>query len=162
MELYERYRRLFFSAAFAILHEREEAEDCVQDVLLRLWERRERYGFAERAFVAFAVVSIRNAALDRLRRKRRQPELERRLASAGEAFEEFDVSDHVEHERLMAAIRNLPAAQRRPLVLAYYAHKTHAEIAAELNVPVGTVKSRLSLAVRRLAKLLHVDSTAHA
>lgn len=161
MEFYERYRRLFFSAAFAILREREEAEDCVQDVLLRLWERRERYGFAENAFVAFAVVSVRNAALDRLRRKRRQPELDRRLASAGEQFEQFEVSDYVEHERLMAAIRALPAAQRRPLLMAYYAHKTHAEIAAELHLPVGTVKSRLSLAVRRLAKLLHVD-TAHA
>ena len=161
MEFYERYRRLFFSAAFAILREREEAEDCVQDVLLRLWERRERYGFAENAFVAFAVVSVRNAALDRLRRKRRQPELDRRLVSAGEQFEQFEVSDYVEHERLMAAIRALPAAQRRPLLMAYYAHKTHAEIAAELHLPVGTVKSRLSLAVRRLAKLLHVD-TAHA
>jgi RNA polymerase sigma-70 factor (ECF subfamily) len=160
--VYERNRRLFFSTAFNVLHDREESEDCVQDVLARLWERRAKYDFASASIISLAVVSIRNAALDRLRRRNRQPELHRRIGAVTQLTEEIEVRDYIEHDRLAAAIRDLPVEQRRPLLMAYYQHKTYPQIAAELGIPLGTIKSRLSLAMRRLAKSLKKDAPPNA
>lgn len=63
---------------------------------------------------------------------------------------EFEIPDHVELARLKAALATLPAEQRAALDLAFFRNRTHVQIAQELNVPLGTIKSRLSLAIRKL------------
>jgi RNA polymerase sigma-70 factor (ECF subfamily) len=63
---------------------------------------------------------------------------------------EFEIPDHVEVARLKVALATLPTDQRQALDLAFFRNRTHVEIAKELNVPLGTIKSRLSLAIRKL------------
>jgi RNA polymerase sigma-70 factor (ECF subfamily) len=63
---------------------------------------------------------------------------------------EFEIPDHVELARLRAALATLPSEQRKALDLAFFRNRTHVQIAQELNVPLGTIKSRLSLAIRKL------------
>ena len=60
----------------------------------------------------------------------------------------------IEHDRLRAALRTLPPEQRKPLELAYFDYKTHVEIARELNEPLGTIKSRIALGLRKLGAAL--------
>ena len=70
------------------------------------------------------------------------------------AFEEIDIADFVEHARVREALAQLPPDQRTVLALAYFGGKTHVEIANVLGQPLGTVKSRISLGLRKLADAL--------
>ena len=146
---YARYSKTFYAAAYGVLKSEQEAQDCVHDVLLRLWRKPSAFVPGKGSLKAFTAVCIRNDAVSRLRISHRAPELVRRLSSAARE-EDFEPVDFVERERLTQAIRALPPAQRRAIVMAYFQHFTHREIAAALNEPIGTIKSRLSAALHRL------------
>ena len=77
-----------------------------------------------------------------------------RLAAEPQEHDELEVVDVVERDRLRAAMDALPAEQRAPIELAYYGGKTHVEVAAALGEPLGTVKSRIALGLRKLAAAL--------
>ena len=155
--LYVRHAKTFYTAAFSVLRDREDAQDCVHDVLLRLWRSPQSYEPRRGGLKAFVSVCIRNDALDRLRISARAPGLRARLSARIED-ETFEPFDHVEHDRLMRALRALPAAQRSTVALAYFHHLTHREVAERLQEPLGTVKSRISSAMRKLHELLTEDS----
>ena len=129
-----------------------DARDCVHDALVRLWEnstyRRERG-----ALRAFLVVCVRNDALTRARADARHRSIEANVAyDIPEAsVPEIDRPDPIDVARLRKAIELLPRGQRDALALAYYASLSQSEIAERLDVPLGTVKSRLAAAVRTLA-----------
>ena len=64
------------------------------------------------------------------------------------------IDDYMENKQLYAAFMRLPESQRTPLALSYFLGKTHAEISRELGLPLGTTKSRISLGLRELGKVL--------
>jgi RNA polymerase sigma-70 factor (ECF subfamily) len=97
---------------------------------------------------------VRNEAITRLRSKTRRRKLEERVAAEPQEHDELEASDVIEHDRLRAALRTLPPEQRKPLELAYFGYKTHVEIARELNEPLGTIKSRIALGLRKLGAAL--------
>ena len=76
------------------------------------------------------------------------------LGHEDDRVEEFEIDDFVQQRKLRAAIDELPQEQRRPVLLAYFGGKTHVEIAKELAEPLGTVKSRISLGLRKLGAAL--------
>ncbi|MGB8624982.1 MAG: sigma factor-like helix-turn-helix DNA-binding protein, partial [Candidatus Cybelea sp.] len=77
-----------------------------------------------------------------------------RLASLAEEHAEVEAGDPIERDRLRSGVARLPDDQRTALSMAFYDGKTHTEIAAELQQPLGTVKSRISLGLRKLASAL--------
>lgn len=156
--LYVRHAKTFYTAAFSVLESGEDAQDCVHDVLLRIWGRPNTFAPGKGSLKAFVAVSIRNEAVSRLRLQNRAPELHRRLAVRIEE-EFFEPADHVERDRLQRAIRMLPIAQRRALVMSYFQHLTHREISEKLGEPLGTIKSRISTALRRLHDTLAEGSS---
>lgn len=148
-EAYARYAGLLYSAAYNVLRAREDAEDCVHDALLRVWNNPGAYTTQRGALRCFLAVCVRNAAISRIRATQTRASAQRRAAVEPEA-EDVEFPDVVERSRLRAAIAALPDEQRRPLVLAYYGYRTHVEIAEALATPLGTIKSRIAQAVRRL------------
>jgi RNA polymerase sigma-70 factor (ECF subfamily) len=145
--VYARYGDLFYAAAARVLRVRADAEDCVHDALLRVWEKPDSFCKERGSLRAFLVVCVRNEALSRMRKAAR------RFGIAGtirEEAEEIDIPDHVELTRLRRAVAALPAEQREALELAFFGERTHVQIARRLGIPLGTVKSRLSLAIRKL------------
>jgi RNA polymerase sigma factor (sigma-70 family) len=151
---YDAYAAELCSVARSVLGERERAQDCVHDALLRVWRRPGSYDPARGSLRAFLCGCVRNEALGELRRASRQAERERR-ASRGEALqEELPLIDHVEAARVRDAIARLPEAQRDAIVRAYYGNRSQSEIAAETQTPLGTVKSRVSTAMLKLASEL--------
>jgi RNA polymerase sigma-70 factor (ECF subfamily) len=96
---------------------------------------------------------VRNDALGRRRAEARHREIEEREAQLQPSVE-FEIVDHVEAARVRQGLRRLPPDQRRVLELAYFSGLTHREIAAKLDEPLGTIKSRLALALRRLSREL--------
>jgi RNA polymerase sigma-70 factor, ECF subfamily len=153
-EAYARFGRLLYSTAYHVLGNAEDAQDCVQDALTRVWRSPDSYVRSRGAVKSFLTVCVRNEAITRLRSKQRRHKLEERVAAEPLAHDELGAVDVIEHDRLRAALRSLPAEQRRPLELAYFEYKTHVEIARELNEPLGTIKSRIALGLRKLGSAL--------
>jgi RNA polymerase sigma-70 factor, ECF subfamily len=153
-EAYRRYAALLYSAAYNVLGNPEEAQDCVADAIAKLWRTPNAYSSARGKLRSFLVVCVRNDAISRRRRQARRARTEERLAAISPDREEFVVDDPIERDRVRRAVAALPAEQRAPLALAYYGGKTHTEIAAELQEPLGTIKSRIKLGLRKLAAAL--------
>jgi RNA polymerase sigma-70 factor (ECF subfamily) len=156
-EAYRRYGTLLYSTAFNVLSNADDAADCVHDALARVWRSPGAYSRARGAVRSFLVVCVRNEAISRLRSRSRRLRLADRLAAEPVEHDELGAGDPIERDRLRAALHRLPPEQRTPLELAYYEGKTHTEIAQELRAPLGTVKSRIAMGLRKLATALRQD-----
>jgi RNA polymerase sigma-70 factor (ECF subfamily) len=155
-EAYRRYAALLYSTAYNVLDDAEDARDCVQDALARVWRSAHAYSRARGAVRSFLVVCVRNEAISRRRSQARRQHLAQRLAAEPLEHGELNAGDPIERDRLRRAMGKLPAEQRLPLALAYYEGKTHAEISVELKEPLGTIKSRIATGLRKLALALEV------
>jgi RNA polymerase sigma-70 factor (ECF subfamily) len=130
------------------------AEDLAQEALLSLWRKAHLFDPAKASAATWLFTIARNLRIDAIRRERR-PELD------PEDFlpEAAPGADHClvladDEARLRAALKALPADQIQVVELSFFADKPHSEIAAELDIPLGTVKSRLRLAMARLKRAL--------
>jgi RNA polymerase sigma factor (sigma-70 family) len=149
-QVYRLYGKTLFSTARSVLGNIDDAQDCVHDALLRIWQRPSVFRPERGALRAYLIVAVRNEAITRKRSATRHLALEERSAMAERQEYETDVHDHVELARVRQAVEALPVEQRTALRLAYYGHLSQREIAAATGVPLGTIKSRLVLALRKL------------
>lgn len=153
--LYERYGAIVFGMALRVVGDRQTAEECTQDVFVAVWRSAGAYD-AERASVSTWMISIaRNRAVDAVRRlaaRPAQPQAE--VFVSDEAPDTADRAAALESsERVAAALADLPETQRDVVVLAYFHGLSHSEIAERLDLPLGTVKGRMRLALDRLRAL---------
>ena len=148
-EAYRRYAAPLYSAAYNVLFDAEEAQDCVHDAIAYLWRSPTAYSAQRGSLAALLAVYVRNQAISRKRRRGRAARVTERLAAFPAEHDELGSADPIERDRVRAALAQLPEAQRLPLQLAFYEGKTHTEVAAELRRPLGTIKSRIA---HRLAK----------
>jgi RNA polymerase sigma factor (sigma-70 family) len=126
------------------------AEECAQEVMATLWQKAHLFDPARASVATWVFTIARNKRIDALRKDRRAepeeldwgPEPEPDQAEAMEAQEETD--------RLGRALAALPEKQRRLIERAYYGDLSHSEIAAETGLPLGTIKSRIRLALDKL------------
>ncbi|MBK3775616.1 sigma-70 family RNA polymerase sigma factor [Azospirillum sp. YIM DDC1] len=130
------------------------AEELVQDVMMVVWLRADRFDPALASASTWIYTIARNRRIDRVRQERR-PELQPDdlMSDVGEEpapDHQFEAAETA--FRLRAVIGNLPPEQADVLRLAYYEDKVHAEISAERGIPLGTVKTRLRLALVRLRR----------
>lgn len=126
------------------------AEECAQDVMATLWQKAKLYD-PERASVATWVFTIaRNRRIDFIRKARR-PEPEALDWSPDVEPDQAEVYEAAQETRkLAAALADLPEKQRALIQRAFYGDLSHSEIAAETGLPLGTIKSRIRLALERL------------
>ncbi|MER6631977.1 sigma-70 family RNA polymerase sigma factor [Streptomyces sp. NPDC000987] len=137
----------------------DDLQDGLQQVLLRLLERRARGDDPPRDVGAWAAVVASNLAVDWHRTRNRQERVSARLALLGAPDERVPDSTENSVQALAVAegLDALPAAQRQVLVLRYYADLSVPQIAEQLGIPLGTVKSRLYAAAKLLRERLHVE-----
>lgn len=157
-EAYRRYGPLLYSAAYHVLGNADDARDCVHDAIARLWKSARAYATGRGSLRSFLVVCVRNEAISRQRRSGRRARLQDRLEALPAEHAELDAADPIERDAVRRALLELPAEQRTAIALAFYEGKTHTEIAAQLDEPLGTIKSRIKLGLRKLAGTL--DATA--
>jgi RNA polymerase sigma-70 factor, ECF subfamily len=152
--LYDRHARAAYSLAYRMMGEEQAAEDLVQDALLKVWRGAGSYR-TERASVRTWVLSIvHNRGIDQLRslasRRRTQDKVEA-SAPASEPSEAFaEAWRNARREQVREALSTLPSEQLKILELAYYSGYTHAEIAGVLGLPLGTVKGRMRLGLKKM------------
>ncbi|MFN8521478.1 MAG: sigma-70 family RNA polymerase sigma factor [Chloroflexota bacterium] len=158
--LYSRYSRPVYSLALKMLGTSEAAEELVQETFLRLWQRPETYS-AERGKISTWLLGVcHHRAVDVLRRRRLETRhLESVQAEAASLFAEDpadDVIASVQGERVIRALQELPDAQRLVVELAYIRGMSQSEIADATGEPLGTVKTRMRLAMQKLRTTLTV------
>jgi RNA polymerase sigma-70 factor (ECF subfamily) len=151
-ELYDRYGRATYGLALRVLRDRHLAEDAVQDAFLDVWRTagRMRAGYDVRAWI---MVIAHRRAVDLVRREERRRGLPAEPAPASAGSDELAEQRHAAH-RVRCALRRLPSCQRRLLELAYYGGLTQRELAEQVGVPLGTVKSRMFAGLAHLRELL--------
>jgi len=155
--IYERHSRVAFSLAFRLLGDRSSAEDLVQDAFLAVWRGAASYSAARGSVRNWLLSILHNRGVDRLRTlaamTRRQEALEH---AELQRSDEPDAADLGIGQALAGSVReelsSLPGEQFEVLKLAYYGGFTHQEIAEMLELPLGTVKSRMRLGLDRLRR----------
>lgn len=128
------------------------AEEVVQEAMVMVWRKAESFDRRQASASTWIFTIARNKRIDRLRRERR-PELDPNdpaLVPDAETPADHVVETGQIQDRLRSAIEKLPAEQSELIRLAYYDDKSHSEIAEERGLPLGTVKSRIRLALARL------------
>ncbi|MDQ3699438.1 MAG: RNA polymerase sigma factor [Chloroflexota bacterium] len=168
-QLYTRYATTVYGVGLRVLHDAGGAEDLVQETFWRLWRVAERYEPGRVRFATWLIRLATNLALDEWRRVARRPRVAPAMShpaddgagSEGEGRSEpcdpdADVVAHVWQaalrRRLVAGLERLPREQRVAVRLAYFGGLSHAEIAAAQQTPLSTVKTRLALGLRKLAR----------
>jgi RNA polymerase sigma-70 factor (ECF subfamily) len=133
----------------------EAAEELAQETLLIVWRRAEAYDPAKAAASTWVFAIARNLRIDVARRASRAPPRDDPAFEISAPQAPDSAFSAVEDEaRIGLAIATLPVEQARVIKLSFFSDKPHSEIAAELDLPLGTVKSRLRLAMIRLRALL--------
>jgi RNA polymerase sigma-70 factor (ECF subfamily) len=155
--LYDAYRVILFGLLVRILNSREEAEDILQDVFIQVWRRAKDFDEKRGRPFTWLVTLARSRAIDRLR----QLSARQRLADGAAREQTHEVSDALtdtvkvaQQQVVRRALSELPEEQRRTLVLAYFDGLTQSEIAAKLNAPLGTIKTRMRSGMIKLRALL--------
>lgn len=152
--LYRRYCKAAFACTYALLRDAGEAEDAVHDAFLRVWRAAASYRPERGAPRGWLMTIVRNTALDLLRARqmarRHQPGLAHHAATESDDDIATTVAFAAEAGRVRAALGALPSEQRHALELAYFGGLTQVEIARRTGTPLGTVKGRVRLGLRRL------------
>ncbi len=156
-ELYRLTSPKLFAVAIRILKHEERAEECLQEAFVNIWRQAGTYNADKSAPMTWMTTVVRNRALDLLRQRR--PEMQADDPQVIENIEDNTVrTDAVafggESERLARCLDELKVEQRRCLLLAYYEGHTHPELAARLEVPVGTVKTWIRRGLQQLRQCL--------
>jgi RNA polymerase sigma-70 factor (ECF subfamily) len=161
--LYERFGRRVFSLAVRILSDSVSAEEVTQDVFMSVWRRGATYVSKKGKFTTWLFSIAHNRTIDELRKRRRD------LSRTND-----DIDDHLnlksgdvspadatvaqsEYAKIRAAMEDLPEEQKNVVELSYFKGLTQTEIAEKTGQPLGTVKTRMRLALKKLRKALSAE-----
>ncbi len=155
--IYDRYRLILFGLVLRILHDRQDAEDVLQEVFLQVWRRASDFDEARGRAFTWLVTIARSRALDRLRSAGSRARLAEEAGQMPRDEMGDAALDAVKSESgavVRRALAELPEEQQKALFLAYFEGLTQSEIAVRLGDPLGTVKTRMRSGMIKLRELL--------
>jgi RNA polymerase sigma factor (sigma-70 family) len=160
-ELYRRYAGAAYGLALRLVRQELLAQDVVHDAFMALWRAPEAYDPDRGPFRTFFLSLVHHRAVDTIRREERLRARTERAANlepvTGEDVAEAVTEDaylDVRRREVREALSGLSAEQRQVLEMAYFGGKTQVQIAEEIGIPLGTVKTRTLAAMRKLRKAL--------
>jgi RNA polymerase sigma-70 factor, ECF subfamily len=161
--LYERAHRPVFTLIMRITANRETAEELTIDVFHDVWRRASRYDAANGTVLGWIMNQARSRAIDRLRFESRKKRSDggdvQSLAEVEVAADPCDVLElRAQGEALRAALGALTPDERQAIETTFFAGLTHAEAAARLNQPLGTIKTRIRSGLHKLRRALTVEA----
>lgn len=162
--LYDRFSPGLYSFILKMVRDEKEAEDVLQEGFAHIWRRASTYDPARSSAFTWAVMILRNKAIDRLRVRQR---IERTFEKATIEFSHFpeaDESSAGEAERrdqgalVRSALQEIPEEQKQAVELAFFTGLTHEQIAEQLGTPLGTIKARIRRGLLKLRDFLKEDA----
>ena len=162
--LYDKYSSAMLGLSYKIVGNRALAEDIVQETFWRIWQNAHQFDPSKGRFTSWMFGIGRNLSIDALRKNKRvtlQPVFDEQTqdeAMDSQTSENEDVADlawaKVRHREIRSVMQHLPSEQMDVLIWIYFHGKTRREIAAEQNIPFGTINTRARLALKKLHALL--------
>jgi RNA polymerase sigma-70 factor (ECF subfamily) len=151
--LYDRYSPLVYAVGLRVLADSAAAEDVLQEVFMQLWRNPARFDASRGSLGAWLAVISRNRAIDALRKRRYESDIEDIVVSV-----EPDLASEADRSRAAKNVRDvlngMHPAQRQALEMAFFEGLTHTEIAAKIGEPLGTIKTRIRAGLLALRKAL--------
>jgi len=152
--LYDRHSRAAYSLAYRMMGERQAAEDLVQDAFLKVWRGAGSFR-SERGSVRTWLLSIvHNRGIDQLRSLGSRRRTQERIEASAPRFQPSEAFAqswrNSQRQQVREALKTLPPEQLKVLELAYFSGYTHVEIAELLGLPLGTVKGRMRLGLKKV------------
>lgn len=158
--LYDTYERPVYAFAYRLLNDSMAAEEAVQELFMRIWNNAGRYDSSHGKLSTWMFALTRNISIDMLRRRSTRaaaiPVEDEHLNSVLDETSdtELTVERTLEGERVLAALQELGDEQQQVIDLIYYKGLTQQEVSDRCAIPLGTVKSRVRLALKQLHKRL--------
>lgn len=157
-ELYNRYGKTLKAVVTHVVHEDAEADDVLQEIFLQIWKEAANYSPQAGKPLGWVVTLARRRAIDRLRRRQAYCRAKERFEEQIEQQPDSWVRNRIDDDLVRADMRrflrgqmaNLPAYQREAIDLSFFKGLSHREIAVRTKTPLGTVKTRLELGLRKL------------
>ncbi len=156
--VYDAFGRRAFSLAYRIVGDHGAAEDAVQEAFVSHWREAERLDPSRGSLQSLLLTIVHHKAVDRLRRQRGQARIyeSMELRAVHESLSGSDdlTAKSMERSLVLEALDSLPNEQSKAIELSYFDGYTQIEISKIMNVPLGTVKSRIRLALERLRSVI--------
>ncbi len=165
-DLYDRYGRLVYGLSVRVLNDDGRlAQEVTQDTFLKVWNQADQWDPEKGKLTTWLLTIARRTAIDLLRREQRRPEI-----SPGE-FDDvlgvvgqravMDDPTWQDGRLLRTLLAQLPDEQRQAIELAFFYEMSHTEVAERLNLPLGTVKTRIRLGLQKLKTLWTTETHSH-
>jgi RNA polymerase sigma-70 factor (ECF subfamily) len=156
--LYDRYNGIIKALVLRVIHNEAEADDLLQEIFMEIWNQAKNFSSGNGKPLGWMVTLARRRAIDGLRKKQAYSRAEERLQSETEQQPEAWVHNSTEleinrgdtRELIRKVIDSLPEPQQRAVELAFFQGMSQREIAAKTNTPLGTVKTRLELGLKKI------------
>ena len=156
---YDQYIHGLYSLVFKILNDSKETEDVLQEGFTQIWKKAAQYDGTRSSAFTWAVMIMRNKAIDHIRTRQRQARLVEAAtldgAYAGDFEEDESVFQNEKKALVKAALGKIPADQRQAIDLAFFSGLTQMQIAEKLGEPLGTVKARIRRGLLKLRDYLN-------
>lgn len=150
-DLYDRYSGIVYGVALRVLGNTTAAEDVLQEVFLQLWRNPQAFDADRGRLPAWLAVITRNRAIDHLRKRPPEEDIEDLTVSTGVNLENA-AAQRQAVDKVRGVLSQLPAEQRRLLEMAFFDGMTHSEIAEKTGEPLGTIKTRIRTGLLVLRK----------
>lgn len=159
-ELYDKYEKILYSFLLKVTSDHEVVEEAIQDVFMKLWQGTGTYDSSKGKFSSWLLTIARNKALDIIRKKNRAPstpidEIEMFLPSSDSTEHQTEWKE--EQEEIRKAVSTLSDEQKKMVHYMYFKGYTQQKIAELTGVPLGTVKGRIRLALKKLKRTLQAE-----
>jgi RNA polymerase sigma-70 factor (ECF subfamily) len=157
-ELYDRYNGILKALILRVIHNEAEADDLLQEIFMEIWNQAKNFSAQKGKPLGWMVTLARRRAIDGLRKKQAYARAEERLQNEVEQQPDAWVHNATEEEIVLGdtrilirkVINGLPPAQQHAIDLAFFRGMSQREIAAKTNTPLGTVKTRLELGLKKI------------
>lgn len=150
-KLYDRYSAVVYAVALRVLGDAAAAEDVLQEIFIQLWRNPSAFDASRGNLAPWLAVIARNRALDALRKRKPQTEIDETTVTV-----EPDLAADADRmrvaEKVRSTLKQMPAAQRSALEMAYFEGYSHSEISQKTGEPLGTIKTRIRSGLIMLRK----------
>lgn len=161
-ELYDLYKRLLFGMVISIVKKREEAEDVLQEIFVKIWNKADSFNENRGNVYSWIVTLTRNKAIDRIRSKGYKTQQNQSVnihepffSLEGDRYDPMETTIFSNRAELVKkALEEIPKEQSEVIKIAYYRGMTQSEIAEYLKIPLGTVKTRTRQGLIKLKRIL--------
>ncbi len=157
-QLYDRYNGILKALILRVVHNEAEADDLLQEIFMEIWNQAKNFSPQKGKPLGWMVTLARRRAIDGLRKKQAYERAEERLQAETEqqpdAWVQNTTAEAIEFSDTRTLVRKMigriPPAQRQAIELAFFKGMSQREIAAKTNTPLGTVKTRLELGLKKI------------